>query len=102
MADGYEPHDTFSPVGVAVPVFSVEPWGRGVPGVGYGWVGTGRVLYRYTTRDPPGPIFSHILSLRPYLRPNEAEFYVIYEVSQIGSRIGPRIDPESTQNRPSE
>ena len=65
--------------------------GRGVPGVGAGWV-PGGVLYRVLPRHHPGPIFSHILSLRPYPRPYEGKSEVNDEVSQIGSRIGSRID----------
>ena len=46
------PTAVFSPVGVAVPVFSMERGGRGVPGVGYGRVGAGRG-YTGTPPDPP-------------------------------------------------
>ena len=73
--------------------------GRGVPGVvGEGWyrVGTGRVLYRVLTTGPRMTIFSHILALGPYLRPNEGYSRYFHEVSEIGSRI----DSELTQNRP--
>ena len=59
--------------------------GRGVPGV----VGTGvgrEGLYRVLPTDPPGPIFSHILSIRPYLRPNEGIIWLNDEVSWDGSR----------------
>ena len=69
---------------------------------GYGtagsWVGTGRG-YTGTQPDLHMTIFSHILASRPYLRPNEANFKVNDEVSQIGLRTDPeltRIDPEST------
>ena len=66
-------------------------WGPG------GWPGG---LYRYPGPPSHIPIFSHILSLRPYLWPNEGNSQVFYEVSQIGYKNGPRIDPELTQNRP--
>ena len=62
--------------------------GGGVPGVwGYGRVREG--LYRYPTQTSSRTHISHILSLRPYLRPNEGEIRYIDEVSQIGSRMGP-------------
>ena len=55
---------------------------EGVPGV-WDWGGPGGVLYRVLPSTPPGPIFSHILALRPYLRPYEGNSEVIYEVSEI-------------------
>ena len=65
-------------------------------GMGYGRVGGG--LYRYPTRTPPGPIFSLYLAQRPYLRPNEGLFSTFDEVSEIGSRKGPQMTSELTQN----
>ena len=60
-------------------------------------MGAGRAI-PVPTQPVPGSHIEHILSLRPYPRPNEGEFQVIHEVSEIGSRIDLRIDPESTQN----
>ena len=70
--------------------------GVGVPGVrelgGYR-----EGLYRVPTRPVSGPIFSHILRLRAYLRPNEGNFMTFDEVSKIGSRIDLRLTSELTQ-----
>ena len=55
-------------------------------------------LYRYPASTVPGPIFSNILGLRPYPRPNEGLFLRIDEVSEIGSEKGPRMTSELTQN----
>ena len=46
----------------------------GVEGVYPGWWGmgwVGGVLYRYPAQPSQIPVFSHILALRPYLRPNK-------------------------------
>ena len=51
-------------------------------------------LYRYPPDTLPGTIFSTLLALEPYPRPNEGLFWLIHEVSQDGSRYG----PELTQN----
>ena len=70
---------------------------EGVPGV----VGPGGYLeglYRYYPRTIPGPVFSHILEARPYLRPNEGLLCLIYEVSQIWPQMGPDMASELTQN----
>ena len=69
--------------------------GGGVPGVGMTGVAGG--LYRYPTHPYHIPVFSHILALRPYLRPNEGNSELFSEVSEIGSRIGSRIDLKSTR-----
>ena len=53
-----------------------------------GWRGG---LYRYPTQAILGPIFSHILALEAYPRPNEGNFSDIDEVSQIGSQIDLRM-----------
>ena len=57
-------------------------------------------LYRVLPSQLPGPTFSHILASEPYLRPNEGLFGQFYEVSQIGSRIDLRMDPELTSFDP--
>ena len=67
----------------------------GVAGVYPGWWdrgGPGGVLYRVPTRTLLGPIFSHILSLRAYPRPNEGKSEINDEVSEIESRIDLNID----------
>ena len=84
----------FSPVGVAMPVFSVEQGGEGVyPGWGMaGWVREG-----YTGTHPapvPRTHIGHIPCLRPYPRPNKGKSEVFHEVSQIGSKN----ELELTQN----
>ena len=61
-------------------------------GSGTGWVVGGAIPV--PTRYPYLPVFSHILALRPYPRPNEGISEVFHEVSEIGSRN----DPELTQN----
>ena len=72
----------------AVPVHPCSQPGHasgGVPGVeGLGGYLGG--LYRVLPRHPPRTIFSHIPRLRPYPRPNEANFRHIHEVSQIRAR----------------
>ena len=51
---------------------------------GYGTGGVGREGYTGTHQIPSrDPNISHILALGPYLRPNEEEITVIYEVSEI-------------------
>ena len=65
-------------------------------GTGWGPGGYREGLYRVTHQTVPGPIFSHILGSEPYPRPNEGNFSIFNEVSEIGLRMG----PESTQNRP--
>ena len=67
-------------------------WG-GVPGV-VRMGGSGGVLYRVLTQDHPRTHISHILKAKPYPRPNKGYFEVSDEVSQIGSQIGLRIDPD--------
>ena len=59
------------------------PWWRGCTRGGGDGVGPGE---GYTGTPPgpsQGPIISHILSLRPYPRPNEGNSQVIDEVSEI-------------------
>ena len=74
MVDGFEPHDTFN-LWVLRCTGSRQLWTVGE--VYPGWCrtgGAGRVLYRYPTSTIPGPVFSIFLRLRPYPRPNEANF----------------------------
>ena len=89
-----------SPTAIFSPLYPALQYAHdgGVPGCGEevypgwgipGWVLGG--LYRYSPIPVPGPIFNHILSLRPYPRPNEGHFKVIDEVSEIGSRISLRM-----------
>ena len=73
--------------------------GRVYPGwVGTGWAG--RVLYRVPRDTLPGTHIQSYLASGPYLRPNKGLLLRFHEVSEIGSRKGPRIDPELTQNQP--
>ena len=70
---------------------------------GYGdRVGTWEGYTGYYQDTLPGTIFSLFLRLRPYLRPNEAKYKVIDEVSQIGSRNGLRMTSELTRIDPPE
>ena len=62
---------------------------------GYGTVGSG--WEGYTGTQPVPHPRTHIelnLAIRPYPRPNEGYFGVFSEVSQIGSRKGPRMGPD--------
>ena len=89
--DGFEPHGTITGWDMPAWSMSVPASATGVyPGWG-SWVGAGGVLYRYPARTVPGPIFSHILATKAYLRPNEGNSMRNDEVSEIGSRKGPRI-----------
>ena len=83
MGDGFEPHGTILLAGLRGVAREVPPGRRrGVPGVVR--TGVGREgLYRYPPYTLPGPIYRHILSLRPYPRPNEGLFEVSDEVSEI-------------------
>ena len=66
--------------GLAVLSLVYPGWGMRV-GTWEGYTG----YYPPSSQDPYLVIFHHILALRPYLRPNEGELTVIYEVSEIGS-----------------
>ena len=57
-----------------------------------GRVGPGGVLYRYPVPGSHIPIFSHILALRAYPRPNEGNSQLFSEVSQIDPQIDLRYD----------
>ena len=85
MADGFEPHDHIllaaSTRAAAVQCGSGMVGGEVYPGWGMGLGGSGGVLYRYPGPATPGPIFSHILALEPYPRPNEGLFTGFHEVS---------------------
>ena len=72
----------------------VYPGWEGVPGV-VGGVGTGWVGWRaipVPAQAPSQDPYLTYLRLRAYLRPNEGNFRGFTEVSEIGSRKGPRID----------
>ena len=73
--------------------------GRGCTRGGADWVGReGYTGYPpVPSQDPHITIF---LASGPYLRPNEGQIKVIYEVSQDGSRIGSKIDLELTRIDP--
>ena len=77
MSDGYEPHGHFTLLGPDADVGTAVVVGEGVPGVGMGtgWV-PGRAI-PVPQIPVPGPIFSHILVIRPYPRPNEGNFMYI-------------------------
>ena len=92
MSYRFEPHDHIPADRQTEQTGDRAVGGGGVPGVGVWLGGLGGVLYRYPARPIPGPVFNHILKVRPYPRPNEGLFRLFDEVSQIGSRIGPRID----------
>ena len=98
MTDGYEPHGSITqpdmPVRQCTQPGMTARWGRGVPGVGYGWVGTGEGYTGYYPVPAPGPIFNLFLRLRPYPRPYEGNSQCSDEVPQIWSRIDLRIDPD--------
>ena len=61
------------------------------PGWGYGWVGPGGAI-PVPYPAVPGPIFSHILGIRPYPWPNEGNSEVFTDVSQIWPQIDLQID----------
>ena len=64
--------------------------GRGVPGV-VGGLGTGRGAIPGTLLGPSQ--YPYLVHLQPQ-GPTYGQMKQFYEVSEIGSRIGSRIDPE--------
>ena len=66
--------------------------GRGVPGVGEDWVGTGGVLPGYSTQPSQDPYFSHILRLGP----THGQMKRFLRFMMRFPRIDPRIDPRMT------
>ena len=75
-----------------------DRWG-GVPGV-WDWVGAWEGYTGVLPSTLPGPHIELILASGPYPRPNEAKYTVFNEVSQDGSRKGPRKGPELTRIDP--